>query len=178
MHVYKLKRSNRRTISLEITPELEVLVRAPRYVPTYELDRFVERHSKWIEVNLERRRAMLERMPEPSPEEIEELKRRAREHIPARVAYYSSIMGLSPSSVKITSAKKRYGSCSYKNGLCFSYRLMLCPDEVIDYVVVHELAHIAQKNHGKKFYSLIASVLPDYKERIRLLKGKVRRQTP
>lgn len=172
MHKYKLKRSKRKTISLEVTKELEILVRAPWNVPVHELDRFVERHDNWIESSLARRRTMLENMPEPSPEEKEELKRRAKEHIPGRVAHYGSIMGLSPSSIKITSAEKRFGSCSPKNGLCFSYRLMLFPDEVIDYLVVHELAHIVHKNHGKSFYALIDSVLPDYKERIRLLKGQ------
>lgn len=172
MYEYKLKRSGRKTLSLEITAELEILVRAPWNVPVREIDRFVVKHVKWIAEHLEKRRTLLEKWPEPSPEESEELKRRAGLYLPGRVAYYGAIMGLSPSSVKITSAKKRYGSCSYKNGLCFSYRLMLCPPEAIDYVVVHELAHIVHKNHGRDFYAFIASVLPDYKERIKLLKGK------
>lgn len=172
MYGYRLKRSERKTLSLEITRQLEVLVRAPWHVPVKELDRFVGKHGEWIAANLERRRALLEKQPEPSAEEAGELKRRAKAHLPARTAYYADIMGLSPSSVKITSAEKRYGSCSHKNALCFSYRLMLCPDEAIDYVVVHELAHIVHKNHGGGFYALIASVLPDYKERVKLLKGK------
>jgi len=171
MHSYKVKRSARRTISLEITNELEVLVRAPWGVPKHELDSFVEKHGAWIDNHLEKRRVKLESMHEPTPEEVEELKRRAKEHIPNRVAHYGAVMGLTPSSVKITSAKRSFGSCNYKNGLCFSYRLMLYPEEAIDYVVVHELAHIVHKNHGKSFYALIASVLPDYKERVKLLKG-------
>jgi predicted metal-dependent hydrolase len=73
--------------------------------------------------------------------------------------------------VKITGAKKRFGSCSSQNGLCFSWRLMGYPEEAIDYVVVHELAHIAHRNHGSGFYSLVASVLPDYKARRALLKN-------
>ena len=171
MYEYRLNRSERKTLSLEITSGLEVLVRAPWHVPIREIDRFVEKHGRWIAEKLEKRGALLEEQSEPSSEQIEELKRRARVHLPARVAYYGAIMGLSPSSVKITSARKRYGSCSYKNGLCFSYRLMLCPERAIDYVVVHELAHIVHKNHGRDFYALIASVLPDYKERIKLLKA-------
>jgi len=172
MYEYKLKRSVRKTLSLEITKELEILVRAPKHVPAYELYRFVGKHGEWIAANLERRRSLLEMRPEPSAEEAKELKLRAKAYLPSRVAFYADVMGLSPASVKITSAEKRYGSCSHKNGLCFSYRLMLCPNEAIDYVVVHELAHILHKNHGKGFYALIASVLPDYKERIVLLKGK------
>lgn len=79
-------------------------------------------------------------------------------------------MGLTPAGIKITSAEKRFGSCSAKDSLCFSYRLMLYPPDAVDYVVVHELAHIRHKNHGKQFYALIAQVMPDYKERERLLK--------
>lgn len=66
--------------------------------------------------------------------------------------------------------EKRFGSCSASNRLCFAWRLMRYPEAAVDYVVVHELAHIRYKNHGPAFYRLIASVLPDYKERIKLLK--------
>ena len=79
-------------------------------------------------------------------------------------------MGLEPTGVKITSAKKRFGSCSAKNSICYSWRLMLYSKEAIDYVVVHELAHIAHKNHGPQFYALIEKYLPDYKEREKLLR--------
>ena len=73
-------------------------------------------------------------------------------------------MNIKPTGVKITSAQKRFGSCNGKNSLCFSYILMLYPDEAVDYVVVHELSHIRHHNHSKDFYKLISSVLPDYKD--------------
>lgn len=79
-------------------------------------------------------------------------------------------MNLYPTALKITSAKTRFGSCSGKDSICFSYLLMRYPDEAIDYVVVHELAHIKHKNHSKAFYTLIEKYLPDYKEREKLLK--------
>ena len=82
------------------------------------------------------------------------------------------MMGVMPTSIKITSAKKRFGSCSGQNGICYSWRLMLYPSEAIDYVVVHELAHIRQKNHSPAFYKEVAKILPDYKAREKLLKGK------
>ena len=72
--------------------------------------------------------------------------------------------------VKITTARKRYGSCSGKNSLCFSCFLMLCPEEAIDLVVVHELCHIQVKNHGPDFYALLEQVLPDWRERKKLLR--------
>ena len=79
-------------------------------------------------------------------------------------------MELKPAGIKITSAQKRFGSCSGKNSICYSWRLMLYPPEAIDYVVVHELAHIVHKNHSAKFYALVAKYLPDYKERENLLR--------
>ena len=81
-------------------------------------------------------------------------------------------MGLKPTSVKITSAKGRFGSCSAKNGLCFSWRLMAYPERAVRYVVVHELAHIAHHNHSPAFYALVEKYMPDYKERQKLLKEK------
>ena len=86
------------------------------------------------------------------------------------VEKYSKLMGLKPSSVKITSAEKRFGSCSSKNGLCFSWRLLAYPTAAVEYVVVHELAHIKHHNHSAAFYALIEKYMPDYKERQRLLK--------
>ena len=108
--------------------------------------------------------------PAPDAEEEARLKTLAKEVIPPRVAHYGSIMGIVHTSVKITSAKTRFGSCSAKNGLCFSWRLMQYPMEAVDYVVVHELAHIVHKSHGKACYALIGSGLPDYPERRKLLK--------
>ena len=79
-------------------------------------------------------------------------------------------MDVRPTGLKITTARKRYGSCSGKNSLCFSCFLMDCPEEAIDLVVVHELCHIREKNHGPRFYALLGQYLPDYKERKKLLR--------
>ena len=79
-------------------------------------------------------------------------------------------MGLHPTGLRITSARTRFGSCSAKNSICFSWRLMQYPDAAVDYVVVHELAHIREKNHGRAFYALVEQFLPDWRERRALLK--------
>ena len=79
-------------------------------------------------------------------------------------------MGLKYNSVRINGAKTRFGSCSAKKNISYSYRLMAYPEEAIDYVVVHELAHLVEMNHSPRFYNVIARVLPDYKARKRLLK--------
>ncbi len=74
-------------------------------------------------------------------------------------------MGVVPTGFKVTTARKRYGSCSAKNSLCFSCFLMNCPEEAVELVVVHELCHIREKNHGPKFYALLEQCLPDWRER-------------
>ncbi len=170
MREYQLRRSNRKTLSLEIAEELAVLVRAPLHTPPERIERFVQEHEGWIETQMERCRQWKAAHPEPTEEERQRCIRRAKEYLPGRIAYYSEQMGLCPAAVTITGAKKRFGSCSVNNRLCFAWRLMRYPEAAVDYVVVHELAHIRYKNHGPAFYRLIASVLPDYKERIKLLK--------
>ena len=114
--------------------------------------------------------------PEPTAKEIEALRTAAKAYLPARVEHYAAIMGLTPASVKITSAKRRFGSCSGRNGICFSLYLMQYPPEAIDYVVVHELAHIRHKNHSAAFHALVAKYLPDHKARRAMLKGAGRNQ--
>ena len=86
------------------------------------------------------------------------------------VERFSRFLDLKYGRITITSAKSRFGSCSSEGNLSFSYRCMLYPHEVQEYIVVHELCHLVHMNHSKEFYRLIASVLPDYKKRIQYLK--------
>ena len=72
-------------------------------------------------------------------------------------------MGLNANKISITSAKTRWGSCSGKNNLNFTWRLMMAEPEVIKYVIIHELAHIKEKNHGKRFWTLVEQYEPEYK---------------
>ena len=99
-----------------------------------------------------------------------ELKARAKAELPPKIAAYAAILGVRPTGFKVTSAKKRFGSCSGKNSLCFSWRLMQYPEEAIDYVVVHELCHILHHDHSRAFYAAVSSVMPDYKARQKRLK--------
>lgn len=168
---YRLIRSDRRTLGLEVTPEFEVVVRAPRRLPQSEIHRFVEQHTGWIRRKLEeqQRRCEAAQAWQVTPEQERELRRQAAEWLPRRVAHFAPLMQVTPTGVKITSAQKRWGSCSGKNSLCFSWRLMLLSPEAIDYVVVHELAHIRHHNHSREFWAFVREILPDYQVRQRLL---------
>ena len=171
MESYELIRSRRRTLALEITKDCRVLVRAPLRLSQAKIDAFVASHEYWIQTHLEQQRQRAVSAPPPlTPEEIAALKAKAQAILPGKVAYWSAKMSVRPTGLKITTARKRYGSCSGKNSLCFSCFLMNSPEAAIDLVVVHELCHIREKNHGPRFYALLEQYLPDYKERKKLLK--------
>ena len=91
--------------------------------------------------------------------------RLAKIHLAERVEVFAKQMMVSPTAVKVNSAKGRWGSCSNRKSLNFSWRLIMADDDVIDYVVVHELAHIIEMNHSAKFWAIVENVLPDYMER-------------
>jgi len=99
-------------------------------------------------------------------------KQRAEEEITKRVVFYSRKLNLYPQTVRITNARTRYGSCSSNNGLSFSWRIIMAPYPVIDYVIIHELIHIREKNHSKRFWKALAEILPDYREKRAWLKEK------
>ena len=173
MQPYELIRSGRRTLALEVRGG-RVIVRAPYRTSKAAIDRFVAAHTDWIARALAKQETRAAAHPEPTDAEREEYIRRAKACLPQRVAYYAERMGLCPTKVRITGARTRFGSCSSQGHICFSWRLMQYPPEAIDYVVVHELAHIPHKNHGREFYACVAEILPDYKKRRALLRGPVK----
>lgn len=167
---YTVIRSKRKTVALQINSDGELIVRSPIHFSERKIKKLLEEHKGWIEKktaeSLERRL----NHPELSEGEIAELKSKARLVLPGMTARYAEIMGVDYGTVKITSAQKRFGSCSGKNNICYSYILMQYPTEAIEYVVVHELAHTVHHNHSRAFYDLVEKFLPDYKEREKLLK--------
>ena len=167
---YTLLRSRRRTMALQLDREGNAVVRAPYGVRKETVDRFVASHEGWLARARAKQAARRAAHPEPTAEERAALIARAKEVLPERVACWGAVMGLSPAGVRITSARTRFGSCSAKGGLCFSWRLMQYPPEAVDYVVVHELAHLRRRDHSPAFYALVERYMPDWRARMRLLK--------
>jgi predicted metal-dependent hydrolase len=89
----------------------------------------------------------------------------AKRDLTAKTLGFAKQMNVMPAAVKINGARTRWGSCSGKKSINFSWRLIMADADVIDYVVVHELAHITEMNHSKKFWEIVEGVLPDYKMR-------------
>ena len=162
---YKIIRSNRKSLGLEIKPDGQVIVRAPVRLSEREIQRFVIQHEDWIRKHLEIVKQKQENRPEIerlTMQEIQELADQALKVIPERVAYYAPKVGVSYGKITIRNQKSRWGSCSSKGNLNFNCLLMLTPPEVIDSVVVHELCHRKEMNHSDRFYAEVLRVFPDY----------------
>ena len=166
---YRIVYSIRKSISICID-KMEVIVKAPIGTDSKTIEKLLIKHSRWIQKGIESQRKKDELQKNLTEEEIRKLKKEARVYCRQKVDYFADIMGLKYSRITITSAQKRFGSCSTKGNLSFSYRLMLYPEAAREYVIVHELAHLKEMNHSKRFYDIVASVLPDYKNRKRFLK--------
>ena len=166
---YRVIRSSRRTISVQIAPSGEVLVRCPRRMSNADIRRFVESKSDWIEKHLEKRTAAV-RLPVFTDEQLQVLARQARQTIPERVAHFAPLVGVTYGRITIRSQHTLWGSCSGKGNLSFNCLLMLTPPGVLDYVVVHELCHRKEMNHSARFWAEVGRVLPDYEIRRKWLR--------
>ena len=161
--------SDRRTLSITVK-EGRVIVRAPRGVSRARIDSFVDKNREWIEKRIEITKNQRDPIAAMTDAQVKQLREAARVYLTAKTEEYAKSIGLKYGRITITGAKTRFGSCSSKGNISYSYRLMLYPEAAIDYVVVHELAHLLEMNHSRRFYAIIEKILPDYKERIKLLK--------
>ena len=167
---YEIIRSRRRTMALEVRRDGTVLVRAPQSAGTAAIARFVGSHEAWIAEKQERMRLRAQAHPEPSAEQAKQYRQLAERVLPEKVAGWSRVMGVQPTALRISSARTRFGSCSGKNSITFSWRLMQYPDEAVEYVVVHELCHIRHHDHSAAFWAEVARYMPDYRQRREWLK--------
>ena len=167
-----IKRSARRSLSLEIMPDGNLLARAPQRLPEREIWAFIREKEEWIRIH---RRQRMERQTEAqadplTPDQIRELADVALRVLPERCRYFAGVMGVRYGRITIRNQKTRWGSCSSGGNLNFNCLLMLAPPEVRDYVVVHELAHLKEMNHSPRFWKEVEKVLPDYRQRLLWLK--------
>ena len=159
---------NRKTIAIEVRQDLGVIVRAPKRASNREIMKFVEQKQDWIAKHLPHMQIRYEetrrgKEKQFTDDDIRKIKDEAKMVIPDRVKYYADIMGVTFGKITIKNQKTRWGSCSSKGNLNFNCLLMLTPDKVRDYVVIHELCHLKQMNHSKMFWAEVEKVMPDYK---------------
>ena len=169
----KVIRSRRKSISLEITKDCEILVRAPLRMPQKDIELFVKEKSDWLEKHLQKAKSRQQQRQQAKPlteEELHRLAELAKQVIPVKAAHYANLMQVDYGRITIRNQKTRWGSCSAKGNLNFNCLLMLLPSEIVDYVVVHELCHRKEMNHSPRFWAEVERILPDYKMRRKWLK--------
>lgn len=165
---YQVIRSKRKTASIQIKPSGEIIIRIPEWYTKQMIDELTERHSKWIMKKLQELQMNGEQVPiKLSEHERADGIHKARQVFPERVSHYAEVMGVTYARITVREQKTRWGSCSSKGNLNFNWKLVLTPDYVLDYVVIHELAHRKVMDHSKQFYAVVAEVMPDY-ERARI----------
>lgn len=174
MSAIEVVRSRRKTLALELKDDGRLLLRAPLWCSRRELNAFVEKNRGWIERKLresEARREAFAAIPKLGEEELRALQRRGREVFPARCAYFAPLLGVRYGRIGVRKQRSKWGSCSAKGNLSFNCLLLLAPESVLDYVVAHELCHLREMNHSKRFWVLVEGLCPDYREARRWLRA-------
>ena len=169
----QLIRCKRRSIGLTITQDAKLIVRAPHWMPTHEIDRLISQKQNWIkEKQTIFRQRLLQKsaLPQITPEEERLLKQKAFDYINQKGGELAQRFGLIYKSLKINNARTRWGSCGHKGNINFTWRLIMAPVEVVDYVIVHELAHLKEMNHSARFWYEVGRMMPDYKKHEHWLK--------
>ena len=172
---YELIRSKRKTLSIQVKPNGDVVVRAPLRLAKKHIDEFVIEKADWIEKTVKNARARNEQRTDKNPftqAELDRLKRQARVEIRNLVWEYAPVIGVGYGRISIRAQKSRWGSCSREGNLNFNCLLMLAPDPVRRYVVVHELCHRLEMNHSPRFWAHVEAVIPDYREQRKWLRSE------
>lgn len=164
-------RTSRRSLGLQVRADGTVCARVPIQVTDQSVCEFIRGHEEWI---IKKRKMVLTKDYRPDliylPEVTEESDReRIRTFIEEKVMFYASVMDVTYERITMRNQKGRWGSCSSDGNLNFNCRLLFMPDRIVDYVVIHELAHRRFMNHSKAFWKEVEKYMPDYKEQKKLL---------
>lgn len=173
MAVYTVIRSARRTTAVQVKADGSVIVRAPLRAEDAQIEAFMRQQEPWIErarQRLAEQQAARLAVAPFTKAEIEAMCRDAKAIVPARASAWAQRMGVSFGRVTIRCQRSKWGSCNAKGDLSINCLLMRAPEEVLDYILVHELCHRKQMNHSAAFWAEVAKVLPDYRQRERWLK--------
>ena len=174
---YTLKVSNRaRRMRLAIHGDGNFVVTAPYNLEPTLVEKFIIQKSRWIINKLDYFKKFKTIIISGSPKSAYlQHKNRALQLAQERVEYFNRIFNFQYSKISIRNQKTQWGSCSRKGNLSFNYKIALLPQELADYIIVHELCHLREFNHSKSFWNLVASVIPDYlAKRKELRRHKVR----
>ena len=156
---YRIIRSSRKTLAIQVSVSGQVTVRAPHTMPDSTIHRFLSQKESWILEHLSHAATEPAQPPAENPP-LSEFRRSyymesARKIFKRKTAAYARKMGVTYGRITIREQKTRWGSCSSRKTISLSYYLMLLPERLIDYVLLHELVHTREMNHGPAFWRLL-----------------------
>lgn len=166
--------SSRRSFQIRIEPKGIVSVRVPLRTPETVVTKLLQEKAQWICVHLAKvkeKKASGEVLPPFTSEELKQIRLSARKDLSARLSYWSKTLGIDYTSMSIRFQKTRWGSCSGKGSISLNALLMLTPERIRDYVVIHELCHRKEMNHSKAFWEKVGRACPTYPEDRKWLKA-------
>lgn len=161
---YDIIYSSRKTLAIQITSDGQIKVRAPKGCAKSVIHRFLMDKQSWILKHATNAVRTAAPIPELSDRDRKRYISIARDVFSQKVRYYSVLMDVSYGRISIREQKTRWGSCSSTGNMNFNWRLIFAPEQVVDYIVVHELAHRIEMNHSPAFYAVVAAILPEYKK--------------
>lgn len=166
--IYTLKINKRgKSIRLAVHPGGKIVVSAPRFVPQFLINKFISDKSDWLlekVLYFSKFKIVEKKSKKEQREEYLDNKEKAQVIAESRLEYFNKFYNFKWGNVTIRNQKTRWGSCSRKGNLNFNYKIALISKEESDYIIVHELCHLKEFNHGKKFWDLVALTIPKYKE--------------
>lgn len=165
-----LERKERKTLSIGIQEDGSLMIKAPLYMNKETIERFLNQKRYWIYKQAKRMEDNRKNQIVYSREQESVLRQQARIKLTERTDYYKKILGVEYKRIRIADQKTRWGSCSSTGTISYNWHLVLLPDAILDYVVVHELCHLQHMNHSKDFWDLVECILPDYRSRRKWLK--------
>lgn len=163
-------RSKRKTLAISVTRDMRLCVKAPLGMSEREIERFIGQKRFWIYKQVKRMQDVADSRVEYSEDEERRLREQARHVLTEKTDIYKQKLNVDYKKIRIGDQKTRWGSCSSRGTISYSWRLILMPEEIQDYVVVHELCHLIEMNHSKNFWALVESIIPDYSRRRAWLK--------
>lgn len=162
---YNLKISKKaRLLRIAVQSDGSVVVTAPKYFSLSKIKEFVDKKEKWI-LEKQKKFSKLEKynLPKINKKSLVYYKNQAKFLVEDRIKYFNKFYNLKYSKISIKKQKTRWGSCSKLGNLNFNYKIVFLPKNLADYLVVHEMCHLAELNHSKNFWNLVAKAIPNYK---------------
>ena len=159
-------------IKITLKSDCSLLVTHPWFISQKKAEKFLVKNEDWVLKNLEifKNKKVSNLLNWGTRKDYLRNKERARSLVEERIADINQIYNFSFNKIAIRDQKTRWGSCSSKNNLNFNYRILFLPDDLVDYLIVHELCHLKEMNHSQKFWELVALGVPDYREKSKKLK--------